>query len=314
MGTAPLSGVAKSRLGRRNLIQAVQAGVSAARDAGDEEKKRRAMEIVRQKGGIGKMKANRATSSAPAPIKAALVAREKEKENAHPQTQARAPPRGAAARTPSFFDDNREPPQSGAAGKGKGWASLGGRLPPPRAPPLAAPAKAPAPGASAFAASFSKFSAAGPSEGGVKSRYATEADLEEDEGLNKRMRVLEQKDQIARKMEETMSLEVRAFHCLDCETILEFRSRECAEHRVHRIPKALKRFFRCKGCGRPESAINSRFPRHVCGKCRARDWERTGMLRPKKDAAADLAPRASVTAEDLKPRGQEHSFSLMHGL
>lgn len=52
-----------------------------------------------------------------------------------------------------------------------------------------------------------------------------------------RMRVLEQKDQIARKMEETMSLEVRAFHCLDCDTILEFRSRECAEHRVHRIPK-----------------------------------------------------------------------------
>jgi hypothetical protein len=34
----------------------------------------------------------------------------------------------------------------------------------------------------------------------------------------------------------------------------------------------------------------------------------------KKDAGGELLPKASVTAEDLKPRGQEHSFSLMNGL
>lgn len=74
---------------------------------------------------------------------------------------------------------------------------------------------------------------------------------------SQRLKVLEQKDQVASKMEATMSVEVKAFHCLDCDTILEFRSKECRDHRVKRlnkVPALLRRRPTASSYGAPESS------------------------------------------------------------
>jgi hypothetical protein len=99
-----------------------------------------------------------------------------------------------SARPPSFFDERQT--SDGATRLAVDDSTTAPKttqrrgLPPathinkastPARPTSATPAKS----ASAFAATFAAFSSAVPEDGTVKSRYASEADLEEDEGLNK---------------------------------------------------------------------------------------------------------------------------------
>ena len=67
--------------------------------------------------------------------------------------------------------------------------------------------------------------------------------------------------------------------------------------------KVKKRFFRCNHCKEQATTLGAMMPRKACGKCGRSEWVRSGMLRE------DLTKKTEER-EIMRPRGEEHAFSL----
>ena len=59
----------------------------------------------------------------------------------------------------------------------------------------------------------------------------------------------------------------------------------CHGHSVT-VVTAVKRFFKCGGCGAKTSALNSRFPTWGCDRCKRGDWTQCSMYGKRKVRAA----------------------------
>ena len=126
-------------------------------------------------------------------------------------------------------------------------------------------------------------------------------DLLEDrdnEERDKYFNQLEQKEKMEEKMNSTFKIDCKAVRCLQCKYTGFSASEKCKiERHPLKVFNAVKRFFKCSGCGNRKAVLNI-IPTKPCNNCNCTKWERTGMMPEKKVQAMHV----------LSIRGGEQKF------
>jgi hypothetical protein len=102
--------------------------------------------------------------------------------------------------------------------------------------------------------------------------------------------------------------QVSAYRC-GCGSLTERRRPDCVAKGHSGGPTSVvKRFFACRGCKRRAFTLDSAYPARACAGCSGTHFDRA----PMSNAAAPRVDLESGPAcrEGLKPRGEEHTFSL----
>eukprot|EP00958_Prasinococcus_capsulatus_P027389 scaffold5495_cov376-Prasinococcus_capsulatus_cf.AAC.10 len=139
---------------------------------------------------------------------------------------------------------------------------------------------------SAFSDAFAEITAQAKAEGLSSSMFETEAEEEEHAKLEKVwellgarssarlivcamgmqvMDALETKDRVQQKLEDTRILQVDAYYCSTCKRYSERLTSECKQHKVVRR-KVNKRWFRCSKCRFHFDVLGASMPRKPCRK------------------------------------------------
>ena len=152
------------------------------------------------------------------------------------------------------------------------------------------------------------------SEGKVESRYKEAVEGEDHANLMSRLDVLEKKDAMAQKMEETTHLQVKAYRCEACSSLTERRHERCLKEHPHAISRidTAKRWWTCSDCRKGFSTLGVSYPRGCCVKCGSTvaTFDKRGMHKPGLDSAqrwAEAQGNAAIACrEGMQPRGAEH--------
>jgi len=152
------------------------------------------------------------------------------------------------------------------------------------------------------------------SEGKVESRYKEAVEGEDHANLMSRLDVLEKKDAMAQKMEETTHLQVKAYRCEACSSLTERRHERCLKEHPHAISRidTVKRWWSCSDCRKGFSTLGVSYPRGACFKCGSTvaTFDKRGMHKFGLDSAqrwADAQGNAAIASrEGMQPRGAEH--------
>ncbi|GAB4814670.1 hypothetical protein N2152v2_001716 [Parachlorella kessleri] len=141
------------------------------------------------------------------------------------------------------------------------------------------------------------------------SRYQSSVDCEDQERIDKLLAVLEQKDEMAQKMDSVKSLKVQAFRCKVCNYTSERRREECSAHphAVERV-ETVKRWWECEHCKYRFSTVGVCYPTKRCAKCQhtQTDFKAVSMYRPFKQY--DHEQSAVASREKLLARGTEQKW------
>ena len=186
-------------------------------------------------------------------------------------------------------------------------------------PPLGKPTLNPAgPPRSAMASAFRGLLAEPGSEAGgggeCRSRYQALADEGEFDVLERMMSTLEEKDNIAAKLDSIKQLKVMAFKCGQCNLLTEHMRKECKGHPVTRL-STTKRFWECGHCNARTTTLGVVYPNKRCPRCNdpGKEFRAASMYAGPRTAGASglLAhPAAPAGRENMLPRGREHGFSV----
>lgn len=144
------------------------------------------------------------------------------------------------------------------------------------------------------------------------SLYRDVVEDEEAARLDKVLGVLEQKDEMAAKMDATRTLEVSAWRCSVCACTAEYRRPQCAQAHPQALSKVqvTKRWWECGSCRHRFATVGVRHPRCRCPKCDLPgvEFNAVSMLRPQREAA-HVAAQSSVAGRDkLLARGIEQKW------
>ncbi|CEO96682.1 Protein MCM10 [Plasmodiophora brassicae] len=105
---------------------------------------------------------------------------------------------------------------------------------------------------------------------------------EDHDRLESRMDFMEQKEQLAEKMQTIRSQDVKTFICMQCHTTLQKQSEYCRSQ-GHKPLEAIakKRFFKCRICHSRQDVLGKLEPDTNCTRCGQRDWARTSLYKGK---------------------------------
>lgn len=108
-----------------------------------------------------------------------------------------------------------------------------------------------------------------------KSLFHKQAKDENYEKTMKKLKLFEEREAVAEKMEKLDTFKVKAFACFTCRLLLETRLDNCIEgnHRFKEI-RATKRFFCCSQCNYKINTLNKKHPNQRCEKCRNEIWKK----------------------------------------
>lgn len=274
-------------------------GGGAGAAAGPDAARQRALEVLRSRPAGGAVAAEGRAAKVPDFLAAPLRAKEQEATRRR-EAAAAAATAAAGAAIPAAAQ-----PRSNTATQRPSAT--------PRAP---APAAAAAP-ASGFAAAFgsiiAEMEAADTGDPASKgSIYADEAAADEDERLFATMDALERRDEMAAKMDAIKSLQVGAWRCEACACTTEYRPKECGDQHPGQLKKvqAMKRWWRCGGCGGRHATVGVRYPQGRCPRCdvAGTDFTAVSMLRPQRQLAHEVAASGVAGREALSARGVEQRW------
>ncbi|EFN59862.1 hypothetical protein CHLNCDRAFT_133673 [Chlorella variabilis] len=285
--------------------------------------RQRAVELLRAAGGAAAPDPN---SSRRVPqVMQAAVQRVRASQPAGGSNAAAAAPAAAAAATAAAAAAAGGEVRRAAAPSGAAAAAAGGRRPalaqtqahrPPPLPSVVSggPAAARPPPPSAMEAAFGGvLQEAGASSAAVQgTRYKELVDDEEFEKLDKVMSVLEQKDEMAARMEGVTRLAVQAFRCKLCCYTAERRRRECSAHphAVERV-EVTKRWWQCQGCKHRFTTVGLKYPAGRCAKCNqpGTEFKSVGMFRPPREHELQRQQSAVAGRDQLAARGAEQKWA-----
>lgn len=122
----------------------------------------------------------------------------------------------------------------------------------------------------------------------------------ESEEREKYFNKLEIKEKMEEKMLTTYKIECKAVRCLKC-NYKSFSASELCKSEKHplKVVNAMKRFWKCGDCGARTVCLEL-VPLHSCKVCGSSKWEKTSMMREKKDP--------NLVREPLSIRGHEEKF------
>ena len=145
---------------------------------------------------------------------------------------------------------------------------------------------------------------------GMEDGESLHADLAEDDVEADLMRTLDylsKREGLTEAAEKVTSITVQAWKCA-CGCLTERQRPECASQgHGGRVLQVKKRFWACRSCKWRAVTLDSTYPMRGCTHCGGSDFDKTPLGGPPKkvDVNDGLACR-----EALKPRGEEHAFSL----
>jgi LysM repeat protein len=134
-----------------------------------------------------------------------------------------------------------------------------------------------------------------------KSSHAYQAEDKEREEEDKYFSLLEKKEKVDEKLRALTQLEVKVVVCKVCKYMAQSQSDLCKSqgHEVSR-GKAMKRWFKCKGCRHRTHTYNALIPSKPCSKCKGDEFEKTSMH--------TLREGPKLAHEKLLIRGEEVKF------
>jgi hypothetical protein len=145
---------------------------------------------------------------------------------------------------------------------------------------------------------------------GMEDGESLHADLAEDDVEADLMRTLDylsKREGLTQAAEKVTCITVQAWKCA-CGSLTERQRPECASQgHGGRVLPVKKRFWSCRSCKWRAVTLDSTYPLRGCTHCGGSDFDKTPLGGPPKkvDVNDGLACR-----EALKPRGEEHAFSL----
>ena len=133
--------------------------------------------------------------------------------------------------------------------------------------------------------------------------------------LKSTIAALEARDAVEQRAASLSKLIVRAVCCSCCRYTAERPTKECVArgHALTRI-SAVKRWWRCNGCGARSSTVGARYPEHACRSCRdpSKSFRKSTAGGESSAGKCGTVGAGEVVAErgGLKARGQEHGFGV----
>lgn len=164
----------------------------------------------------------------------------------------------------------------------------------------------------AFGSVISQMEAQDATRGSSGSLYRDIVEEDDAQRLGEVMDVLEKKDSMAQKMDAIKSMQVTAWRCDVCQSMTEYRSRDCGERHPHALQKVTgtKRWWECGACKRRFSTVGLRYPNR-CQRCDVTGPEQfkpASMLRPERQLEHEMNQGKFATREALLTRGREQKW------